>query len=533
VENRGALLGPRGVAAVYALLAVSVLVPVLSVRVPCLGDTLNHMARIHILTSIDGSPALQRYYERNWRLVPYYGMDVPVALLSRVVGIYAAGRLFVALCVVMPVLAAASLQYAVRRSVGLVPAFAFLVSYNYLLARGFLAYLFSAGLAVMLFAAWVGTQPWPRWRRSALFAAAALLLYFCHVFAFVAYGILLGGYELGRAARPRGRPIAAALADLAAAAAQALPVFATVLLLRADGTFGTVNVTRYGSVAAKLGAMLSPLFFPGNPAVIAACVLLPLAGAAAALLTRRVRLAPGMWPASAFVSLVAICVPSVLFNLWGADFRVPLIAAILLVGVVVPAANLRRGVPFVALGGLAALVLARSADALVTLRALDAQAAQVRQVLAKLPVGARLLVVDADDAAPLRVAPAVVTGHLGMLAVIDRDAFVPFLFTGATPVETRPSMHGSASPNAAAITLAQLQDGFTRTDPASGPPPFGYGGTMYWLGWPQKFDSVLFTHFGAATESLPPVLRRVAHTDVVDLYQIAGHETNGDARIRR
>jgi hypothetical protein len=94
-------------------------------------------------------------------------------------------------------------------------------------------------------------------------------------------------------------------------------------------------------------------------------------------------------------------------------------------------------------------------------------------------------------------------------------------------------MHGSASPNAEAITLAQLQEGLTRTDPASGPPPFGYGGTMYWLGWPQKFDYLLITHFGAATESLPPVLRRVAHTDVADLYQIAGHEPNDDARIRR
>src|SRR5271168_4697670 len=71
VENRGALLGPRGVAAVYALLAAAML----SVRAPCLVDTLNHLARIHILATIDSSPALQQYYERNWRPVPYYGMD--------------------------------------------------------------------------------------------------------------------------------------------------------------------------------------------------------------------------------------------------------------------------------------------------------------------------------------------------------------------------------------------------------------------------------------------------------------------------
>jgi hypothetical protein len=239
VESRGALLGPRGVAAVYALLGACVLAPVFSVRVPCLGDYLNHLARIHILLTIGGSPALQQYYEPTWRLVPYFGMDLPVALLARFIGIYTAGRVFVAVCVVIPVLAAVSLQYAVRRRVGLVPALAFLLSYNYLLARGFLAYLFSAGLAVMLFAAWIATEGWPRRRRVPVFAVAALLLYFSHIFAFLAYGILVGGYEVARMARSRRRPLASVAVNLGAAAAQALPVLAVVLLLRADGTFGS------------------------------------------------------------------------------------------------------------------------------------------------------------------------------------------------------------------------------------------------------------------------------------------------------
>ena len=107
VESRGALLGPRGVVSVYALLTACVLAPVLWVRVPCLGDYLNHLARIHILTTIDRSAALQRYYQRNARLVPYHGMDEPVGLLTHLVGIYAAGRAFVALRVLIPMLAAA------------------------------------------------------------------------------------------------------------------------------------------------------------------------------------------------------------------------------------------------------------------------------------------------------------------------------------------------------------------------------------------------------------------------------------------
>ena len=517
VETRAALLGPRGVAAVYALLGACVLAPVLSVRVPCLGDYLNHLARVHILTTIDGSPALQQFYEPTWRLVPYFGMDVPVAFLARFIGIYAAGRLFVAVCVIMPVLAAASLQYAVRRRVGLVPAFAFLISYNYLLARGFLAYLFSAGLAVMLFAAWVATEGWPRWRRVCVFAAAALLLYFSHVFAFLAYGILVGGYEFGRVARARGRPLGVLAADVAVAAAQALPVLAVVVVLRADGTFGSENVTRYGSLAEKLGAFLSPLYFPGSGWVTAVCLLVPLTGG---VLLRWSMLAPSVWPSLLAVALVACCVPHVLANLWGADMRLPLVAAIVLIGGAMPGPVIGRRTAAVALAVVAALVVVRSADAFVMLRRLDAQVAQVRRVVAPLPPGARLLVVDADEAAPGRVAPAALTGHLGLVAAIDRDAFVPFLFVGATALQVRPSMQRVASPNAVAITPEQLQEGAARRGPAAGPEKFGYGGQKYWLGWPETFNYVLIMHFGAAIGKLPPMLQKIAASGTADLYQV-------------
>src|ERR1700733_8433147 len=139
-------------ALIYGLLTAIALVPILSGGVPCLGDYLNLLARIHILTNVGQSADLQRFYLRQWQPVPYYGMDIPVASLSHVMNIYTAGRAFIALCVLMPVIAAATLRYALHGRVGLTPALAFLVTYNYVLALGFLNYLFSACLAVMLFA---------------------------------------------------------------------------------------------------------------------------------------------------------------------------------------------------------------------------------------------------------------------------------------------------------------------------------------------------------------------------------------------
>ena len=64
------LFGPLVTLAVYVALTAVVLVPVLAVEVPCLGDYLNHLARIHVLTTIGSSPALQRFYENHWLLVP-------------------------------------------------------------------------------------------------------------------------------------------------------------------------------------------------------------------------------------------------------------------------------------------------------------------------------------------------------------------------------------------------------------------------------------------------------------------------------
>ena len=131
---------------IYAALTVIVLVPIWSMQVPGLGDTMNHLARMHVLTQIDTSPALQRFYEVHWTPIPYLAMDAIVPVLARAMPLYVAGKIFVMACVLMPVLGGASLHYAVQRRFSLVPAAGFLLSYNYLLATGFLNYLFFHGI---------------------------------------------------------------------------------------------------------------------------------------------------------------------------------------------------------------------------------------------------------------------------------------------------------------------------------------------------------------------------------------------------
>jgi hypothetical protein len=512
------LAGAR-LAAIYAALAALVMLPVLTVQVPLLGDYPNHLARIHILEVLGGGGPLDRYYEAPHRLVPYQAMDVVVAGLRHVLSLYAAGRVFVALCLLVPPAAAAALRWAVTGRVGLAPAAAFLLSYNFVLARGLLDYLFAAGLAVALFALWLRTAAWPRWGRASLCGAGLVVVFLGHAFAGVAYCIMVAGEQLGAASHARWQPREKILRDWAAAAAQAVPCLVLVLVFGASGAFGGAAITRYGSLAAKIGAALSPVYFPGPGVVVALFALLPLA-ALGVLLARRVNLAPALRVPALVLAVAALAAPSVLFNAWATDMRLPIVLAILLVAAVVPTRPLSPRAQAIAAGVLVALVTLRAGCAFVMLQALDVQAAQVRGLALAMKPGARLLVVDDQrDDAPLRVAPHTLTEHAGLLATVERDAFVPFLLSGATPVVPTQAMASSSSPNNAAIDLAQLRDGLTRTDPPGGPPPYGYGGTMYWLGWPKKFDYVMVMSYGTA-EPPPGPLVEVAQVPIGTLYRV-------------
>jgi hypothetical protein len=513
------LFGPRTTVAIFAILTAAVLAPVFAVPVPGLGDYLNHLARIDIMARIGHTPALQRFYQVDWRFVPYYGMDVPVLLLMRVLPVYVAGQVFVALCVMMPVMALAALRWAVHGRVGLVPVLGYVLSYNLVLAYGFLNYLFSAGLAVALFAAWIAGTRWPRWPRAALFSVGLVLLYLCHAFAAAAYCLMVAGYEIGRAARCGFRPAPVVALNWAAAGAQALPLVLLVHFTAGAVQLGAVTVTQYGTLGNRVAALLSPFFFPGGGSWAAFAILLALTGV---LALRRVRMAAALWPSLAIMILAAVLVPKILLNVWGSDLRLPILCVVLLLACV------SRGPAFPRRAAQAIVVLAvilaagRSVAAYRVLSAFNQSIADIRGLLAAMPKGARLLVVElADEAAPRRPVSALLTGHMAMVAVIDRDAFVPYLFTGASAVRLRPAMAQAGSSNGGPITMADLTGGMDQADPSGGEAPFGLGGQVYWWHWPQKFDYVLIEHFGADPGPAPDTLRLVARDGIADLYRIA------------
>ena len=496
---------------VNLFLTAAVLAPFLAVEFPAMGDTLNHLARMHVLTALPQSADLQRYYSIHWSPIPYLAMDVIVPLLARVLPIYLAGKLFVCACVLMPAAGTACLHYAVHRRARLVPAAAFLLCTNYLLALGFLNYLFAVGCAMMLFAGWIAASGWPRWRRALVFAPLVLLLYFGHAFACLAYCLSVAGLEGARALR--GGP--GRVRDVLAAAAQSVPALGFAATLHVSAGYVGALQTAYGTLADKLVAIWSPMLFLHDPVGFFSLLAVLFLGLA---VLRFVRVAPAIWPAVAVVSCVAVVMPHVVASTWGMDLRLPLVSIMLLIG------GTSWAGPRTARWKLTAIVLAlvclRAADDLGALRGVDAQVREHRRILATLPRGARLLVVNTagHGSGAERVTQSTIW-HMPLVAVIDRDAFVPHIFNGLTTIRVNPDYQSSSTPNGLPISIAELRAGASLADDHVERGD-GQGARLYFRGWPGKFDFVLVQHYGVGLDALPDVLRLVQHGDGIDLYEV-------------
>lgn len=499
------------------IFAAIALAPFCVVRVPGLGDMLNHLARMHVLATIGQSAALQRYYQVHWAPIPYLAMDAVVPLLARLMPIYLAGKIFVLACMILPVAGTACLHYTVHRRLSVVPMAAWLVSTNTLLAFGFLNYLFALGFALMLFAGWIATQSWPRWPRAALFAAGVIALYFGHAFACGAYCLAVAGVEANRALRAPLKEWRHTGADLLAAPVQAVPALAFAATLNVGSGYVGNLQTHWGDLGSKLVALCSPMLFFNDAANGVALLGVFAFGL---VLTARVRLAAAIWPACIPVALAAIAMPHVLDSTWGMDLRLPLFLVLLLIGASsFPRATQTWRSTLLAAGG--ALLLVKSVDAWAVLRQVDAQIAETRATLADLPAGARLLVVNPfGHGNGHEQVPTSTYWHMPLTAVIDRDAFVPTLFNGLTTVRVRPAFRTSSTPNGLPVSPEELWQGMSAPVTPDNDLGDGNGGRIYWIDWPHHFDYVLVQRFGADPPKLPPILRLVTHGADMDLYEI-------------
>ena len=113
--------------------------------------------------------------------------------------------------------------------------------------------------------------------------------------------------------------------------------------------------------------------------------------------------------------------------------------------------------------------------------------------------------------------------HMPVLAVIDRSAFVPTLFTDPTkqPVHAAAARTAIDTPYGWPIEYALLAgDANSDLRGLVSPPQTGASVRRFWTGWPERYDYVLVTHFGIRGNPAPDHLAPVHEGSFFDLYRV-------------
>jgi hypothetical protein len=157
-----------------------------------------------------------------------------------------------------------------------------------------------------------------------------------------------------------------------------------------------------------MAAIESPFIFVGGRAEFAIAALICVV-LIAGLLSRRLRLAPSIWPAAAVVTAIAIVTPQTLQNGIDVDLRLPLVVVLILIGGI--SIQLPHPRPVLFLTVLVPVIALKVWLAATVLHALDRQFADARQVISHLPYGARVLPARIDTGTTPFGVPAAAYDH--------------------------------------------------------------------------------------------------------------------------
>jgi hypothetical protein len=172
---------------------------------------------------------------------------------------------------------------------------------------------------------------------------------------------------------------------------------------------------------------------------------------------------------------------------------------------------------------LVVLLTANVVSVILAWRQIGDQFEEFRSALRVVAPGARVIAFreEAGIDPSLPRGPLYVYTHMPALAVIERDAYLPFLFKNPMdPVGAAPALKAIDVPHGMPITLAQLIEG---ADPVKGPAMLGTVDGLvfrnYWGDWPQHYDYAVELSFGAKP-TLPSQLKLLASGPIFNIYQI-------------
>jgi hypothetical protein len=518
---------------VAALVAVGLLLPLFVVEIPPVLDYPNHLARLWLLSMSPPDPILSSMYAPDWHLLPNLAIDAIMPPLLHVLPLYVAGRLMLAVTLLLPVIGAVALHHALHRRWSLWPLSCCLIAYNVVFLLGFMNFLLGLGVALLTAAAWTGLRPQRPLLAVAALSAGAVAVFFCHVVALLFLGVIVvctqAEFLLARWRR-REDVLRAMTHDVAeCAAAFAIPAY-----LYLASSFGTAGGTvQYQPLKLKLLEFVSPVLSYDLPLdALTAVVILGVAALSvwrgrSAVLPVRV----GM--AIAVLLLMFVVAPYGAKGGAWLDLRFPVMAAFLLFAGLAPPA-LPRAFGICAGLAIAILFTVRTVKVAEVWHAHNAYVDTLRGVVAKVPAGSRVIVARPDPQLNRRWWHEVPPGrrligfgsaddHLAALLLTERRAFSPLLFSSPTqqPIRVLEPYREISVPSGYPPDYTLLATTKPTGEDSEKFP--------YLRDWPAKFDFALIVDSDGAVDmsamlsddaDLSKLLRVVVRTDFATLLRV-------------
>ncbi|MGH6946752.1 MAG: hypothetical protein ACREDZ_05445 [Kiloniellales bacterium] len=526
IPSHGSLSGSsqrhRFLILIAHIMALTVnLLPLLVVDIPAIVDYPNHLARMHILSNLAGSPELQSIYRIDWAPVPNLVMDLFVPPIAQLIGLELAGKVFVAATLVSVASGTVLLHRVVHGYLSYWPLAIYLFLYNGVLTYGFLNYLLGIGLCLILLAVWIAPRHrQARWRIP-LIVIGTLALYFSHLLAFATFALCISSFEFWcwyQDERRRASDL------LRAGAITALPFILPVIsfVLFTPPPQSGPNI-RYDLMTGKLAAMLTPanlIYQPADILLVAFAIILLCVG----LWRRWFRFAPALAFPTAAVAASILLVPTWLYDNWGNDMRLSIPLVALLIAAMRLTCPLRHAA---AIGTVAlTLLVGRNANLAVDWVFHDSLYSEFRVAAATMPNQARVFMAMDREAATRPGTERYFRRalyHLVTLAVLERAVFVPTLFTGKGRqiLAVQPEFEKLDVPHSRPMSRARL---VRLADPKFDESEIDWSKDVYhhrrFIGWPRHYDYLLMLDFGKHTNPLPEILRPVSTGSYFTLYTI-------------
>jgi hypothetical protein len=495
--------------AVLAMVAATLLAPLLIADVPPVLDYPNHLARFVLLAAGPDDRVLGRMFTPHWAIIPDLAVDVIGPPLLYLLPVHVAGRCLLGGILLLNLAGVLALHRALFGRRSLWPLASGLVAYNSGFLLGFLNWQIGSGLAMLFAAAWL---TWRERRPVATImaaAAASVVLFFCHLMGLMCFLVLIGSAEAH--AVWRGRPVIARAASL-------LPVLAGPALLWLLAPLHDASAaTHWMNPQEKLVQAASPFVNYRFPLDMISAALV-YGGVALGVAVGWLVLAPRAVPAVALLAVLYVALPFDLMSGSFVDTRVAIMLGFLPFAAVDPV-RLPWHAGRAAAAGLAVLFAVRMAVVAEVWTEHRRDLADLRAVIADVPPGALVYMTNVPqeeapgywDKGPLsrRLSNGLRADyHLPALLMIERRAFWPILFANPTqqPIRLRPEYARLAReahdiPSHAALAA----------DPENGSAAL------------RDFDYVLMLEAGGDTDLagfVPRCLALMSRTDLAALFRV-------------